>query len=266
MKEYLGKVLSFIVAIFIYTVIFTFIVGGIIKLFDMEGIIVFRLILTIYIIMVFIIGIATFENMIIFLLTLIIFLLLINNKVNIIDRIIEFDSRLTNQQSKPISYSKDYTDYKTYDTNIKYSANNDLMNEFLNQVEMKEKKVVIVGAKMWERKLNLKENKNEESIPDNPFDKVIYKNSGSKLIWKEANNYCNDLIIENFDDWRLPTKSELGEYYRSGIKAVDDKSMIFWSSTKSSDKSYDYQGISFDGKGWNIVKSETEYVICVREL
>lgn len=141
------------------------------------------------------------------------------------------------------------TNYQDYDINIKYSANKDLMNEFRNKVNVKEKKLVIVGDMMWQTE---------------PFNNI---HNATKVLWQDdANNYCNELTLEEFDDWRLPSISELGQYYRGDIKVDFDKSIIFWSSTESTSEDHDYQGMSFDGQGWNMGKNSRAYVLCVREL
>lgn len=174
------------------------------------------------------------------------------------------------------SLSKNYQDY---DTNIQYSANKDLINEFHNKVDVEEKKIVIVGKKMWEKnpyyKVEISKDKDVDPfalvpLPDlsdvDPFALVLPDLSiATKVLWKEANNHCNDSTLENFNDWRLPRIDELSKYYESGIK-VYYKSMVFWSSTESEKEGYDYQGMSFDGKGWSISKNSSEYVLCVREL
>jgi hypothetical protein len=179
----------------------------------------------------------------------------------------EKSERKNDNQSSEISTNQNY---KTYDTNIKYSANKDLMNEFRNKADVKEKKIVIVGDIMWQKKpysmskkelKEFKEKSKKEGLQDLSF---LISEKFLSINWEEANNYCNKSIHENFNNWRLPTRSELGQYYRSDIKVNFDKSMIFWSSTKSEEDGYDYQGMSFDGKGWSI--GSTAHVLCVREL
>ena len=48
------------------------------------------------------------------------------------------------------------------------------------------------------------------------------------LNWDDANMYCQLLIIDNKNDWRLPTKDELGYIYHSENDFGD---LIYWSST-----------------------------------
>jgi len=154
--------------------------------------------------------------------------------------------------------------YQDYNTNIKYSANKDLMNEFRNKIDVEKKGIVIMENMMWWKNKNDEKKTALELLEESIG---IYRGvTVPRVTWKEANMYCNASTHENFNDWRLPTRSELGQYYRSDIKVNFDKSMIFWSSTKSEKDGYDYRGMSFDGKGWSISKNTSEYVLCVREL
>lgn len=49
--------------------------------------------------------------------------------------------------------------------------------------------------------------------------------------WQDAQNYCNDLILENFEDWRLPTTNELKEALNKLSFKHTSKSKSFWSSS-----------------------------------
>lgn len=49
-----------------------------------------------------------------------------------------------------------------------------------------------------------------------------------ELNWYDANMYCQLLIIDNKNDWRLPTKYELNDIYNSKNDFGD---LIYWSST-----------------------------------
>jgi len=209
--------------------------------------------LAIFILIVIIIGIASFEeNIKSFIATLII----LSMGVILPDAIIKSSfKKYMIESSTDVEAIDTSTSFKNYNTNIKYSANNDLMKEFRNKINVEEKKIVIVGDMMWQKEPYTKPNK-ENELPE------LY---GTQLLWQKANNYCNESTHENFNDWRLPTISELGRFYRSNIKVNFDKSMTFWSSTTSSNKDYEYKGMNFNGQTYS-VRGNGGYAICVREL
>lgn len=172
--------------------------------------------LSIFILIVIIIGIVSFEeNIKLFITTLII----LSISIILPDTIIKSSfKKYMIDSSTDVRVIDTSTNFKNYNTNIRYSANNDLMNEFRNKVDIEEKKIVIIGDMMWQKNPYLKTKK----IEIDPF-----SSNATKVIWKEANNYCNESTLENFSDWRLPTISELGQYYRSDITVYFDKSMTF---------------------------------------
>ena len=49
------------------------------------------------------------------------------------------------------------------------------------------------------------------------------------LNWDDAMLYCSLLVIDNKDDWRLPTLAELNYIY---YKTENDLSYAYWSSTE----------------------------------
>lgn len=42
-------------------------------------------------------------------------------------------------------------------------------------------------------------------------DLQVCKTSGGQMLWRQATTYCAMLVAEGYDDWRLPTTSELGQ-------------------------------------------------------
>jgi hypothetical protein len=55
----------------------------------------------------------------------------------------------------------------------------------------------------------------------------------------EADNVCDDLIFNGYDDWRLPTKDELNRLYQNKNLIGGFKNAIYWSSTIWSGYNYD---------------------------
>lgn len=94
----------------------------------------------------------------------------------------------------------------------------------------------------------------------------------TKRTWIDAINYCDNLTLGNYSDWRLPNFNELYDlsYRDKADPALDDtfinvSSIKYWSSTtvvKNEDLSW---GINFyDGSGFWSGKTHTNAVRCVR--
>ena len=58
-------------------------------------------------------------------------------------------------------------------------------------------------------------------ISDKKYERFLY--------WDDANMYCNLLVIDDKCDWRLPTKEELNEIFKSSNALERD---YYWSSTE----------------------------------
>jgi hypothetical protein len=83
-----------------------------------------------------------------------------------------------------------------------------------------------------------------------------------QLNWHDGMLYCQLLIIDGKDDWRLPTKEELNDIYNSENDFVGS---FYWSSTEY-DGYYAWgQDLStgFQGNG---TKNYSSYVRAVRSL
>jgi hypothetical protein len=69
--------------------------------------------------------------------------------------------------------------------------------------------------------------------------------------WDNAKRQCQNMIINGFEGWRLPTKGELNWMYGSmkqkGLGGF--RNNLYWSSTEGSENSYWWQDFS-DGKGY----------------
>jgi hypothetical protein len=95
-----------------------------------------------------------------------------------------------------------------------------------------------------------------------------YDTKSIEMDWQSAMNYCNNLVLNSKQDWRLPSKSEL--YYANIIKKEFTNIIYesYWTSTKYTKYAnyayrigFEYNG--YDSEGSNNKKYK-EYVRCVR--
>jgi hypothetical protein len=96
--------------------------------------------------------------------------------------------------------------------------------------------------------------------------------SQNKMSWSNAKSYCSNLVLDGYNDWRLPTSNEL--YYladRTKHKPAIDTNYFqesgnwYWSSTSYKNGSSRAWGVNFnDGNGNYDSKSSKDYVRCVR--
>jgi len=103
----------------------------------------------------------------------------------------------------------------------------------------------------------------------NYHDEETYEKVGN---WYYADEYCSELRLSNFDDWRLPTIEELEDLRdkRSNLKSGSvDKFRNVWSSTTKGSKRYNYAFNMYDEgdnpKGYH----PTSWVLiikCVRDI
>lgn len=103
---------------------------------------------------------------------------------------------------------------------------------------------------------------------DNADTKNITRN------WIDAKNYCENLVIEGKNDWRLPNIKELQSIidikrFRPAIKDnfKNVKPAIYWSSSVVVDNSNRFAWCVFisDGGTNDHKKSSSAYVRCVRD-
>ncbi len=117
---------------------------------------------------------------------------------------------------------------------------------------------------------------------------TMVKDPGSNLLWEDtphvretkitqprAREYCSELKLGGFEDWRLPTIHELltiVDYKRvspaipKAFSYVEDES-FYWSKTRVADEDDAFWGVNFK-RGASSKASEyyDRYVRCVRDL
>ena len=91
--------------------------------------------------------------------------------------------------------------------------------------------------------------------------------------WWNALEYCNDLTLGNYDDWRLPNirellsitdKSKFDPAMHSAFKWF--RSSYYWSATTRASNSSNAWNVGFyNGYDGNGDKSNSNYVRCVRQ-
>jgi hypothetical protein len=82
------------------------------------------------------------------------------------------------------------------------------------------------------------------------------------LNWDDAMMYCQLLVIDNKNDWRLPTKAELQDIYHSENDFIPS---YYWSSTEFN-SGYSWYQIFSDGYQDPNLKNCIYYVRAVRSL
>lgn len=104
-------------------------------------------------------------------------------------------------------------------------------------------------------------------------DTVEVKDSLKKKNLTEAIEYCNRLVIDEYDDWRLPTINELKGLVDYSQKNISIHSIFkniapdrYWSLTPKHSSNSNYWWISFDFAEISTEEKSTLcYVRCVRK-
>ena len=131
----------------------------------------------------------------------------------------------------------------------------------------KTNQVTIIGNLMWQDvPYTMEETKAYSSYINNKW--FGKKEEGKALKWDNANSYAHNLNLGDYDDWRLPTTSELNmlfvnqEYLLNKIPPA-----LFWSSEK--ENSYIVKAVDFSKKSYREVRENqnaTSYTRCVRNI
>jgi len=194
-----------------------------------------------------------------------------------------------------VKYKKDYIGWKF---TIKPQLSNLDMNQgefYFFSTNKKVKKEISVAKKVQEvtpiivpqssqptnNKWNPKIYRGERSyiknstntVKDNHTGLIWQKaDDGVQRTWSDAKKYCQDLTLDGYSDWRLPSVEEL--YYLGDITkynpALDTnyfgvKSSWYWSNTTyKNNSSYAWLVNFFNGDDNCFEQSYTGYVLCVR--
>ncbi len=116
---------------------------------------------------------------------------------------------------------------------------------------------------------------------------TMIKDPKTNLVWEDnihvkevkithikAKTYCDALTLGNFENWRLPTLSELlsivdyKRYKPAMAKEFQhvNKDTLYWSSTPYVKSSDEFWGVSFkDGATSNASETYDRYIRCVRD-
>lgn len=91
--------------------------------------------------------------------------------------------------------------------------------------------------------------------------------------WEDSIDYCENLILESKEDWRMPNINELVSIldYSENLPAINNlfvhtSGLYYWSSTiKDNDASFaQYVYFAYGYSGRTVSKSDNEYTRCVR--
>ena len=94
-----------------------------------------------------------------------------------------------------------------------------------------------------------------------------YKNTKTIVDSLGAGSYaaklCDDLVLDGYSDWYLPSKEELNKLYLNRVAIGGFANSIYWSSTEYNDYIAEFQDFS-SGDQMHYRKRSTKYVRAVR--
>ena len=102
----------------------------------------------------------------------------------------------------------------------------------------------------------------------------VAENRGVILTWSEAKESCEDLDYEGFDDWWLPSESEMstivdlsrpsGRKIKKGF-VYYKRSAVYWSATTYAWNAPNAWVVDFgNGASYTLPKEERRFVRCIR--
>jgi len=120
--------------------------------------------------------------------------------------------------------------------------------ELIKKIKQQRSETVTIGDIMWQ-------------------DNIAAKST--ILNFKDSKNYCKNLKIGYYDDWRLPTHTQLKSLVNNVNKIQNIAKWFYWSSYVRKDKKSVW-GVNFEKennikKNAHTFKTYTQYVRCVRD-
>jgi len=88
---------------------------------------------------------------------------------------------------------------------------------------------------------------------------------GKDTSWQEAIEYCENLTLASYTNWRLPNKAELRDIYNSIGSFKNITLYWYWSSSAKNEDEAWYMRFK-NGKEFWTNKSNLYYTLCVRDL
>jgi len=105
---------------------------------------------------------------------------------------------------------------------------------------------------------------NDYIVVDQQTRLIWQKGEPGEMKWQKAMDYCNNISLSNYSDWRLPNKDELYTAHKIKSKFPKFVSSSYWSSTDAGGTSNAW-GVYFGNGDVNYYgKSVNNYVRCVR--
>lgn len=124
---------------------------------------------------------------------------------------------------------------------IKLKNNSNKIKKTPYKNEVKKLKIQIKELEEYERTKLKKGSTKIAFIGDNMYQTKLNKNYKT---WEEANIYCENLELENYNDWELPSKKKLKKLIlnnaiaKNSIILPNKENPIFWTSTQKSNPLY----------------------------
>ncbi len=119
----------------------------------------------------------------------------------------------------------------------------------------------------------------EQTMVKDDVNKLLWEDTMhvelTKVNYTQAKNYCEELKIEEIDNWRLPTLQDLltiidyKRYKPAILKEFNHfvTDTLYWSSTPYARSADEYWGVSFkDGSTSNASMNYDRYVRCVSDI